>query len=97
MINKYKSFILKILLPTLIIYFYFRYNSYKNLGYFYPFYYFDILMIMLLLFLTSLFWGLLGEFQNLTGDFLKSNLTTKIIFIIAILGIFYLYKITGKI
>lgn len=96
MINKYKKFMLKVFFPSVIIYIVF-------LGYIY-FYtnnfsiqFEDLLFFSILNFLVSLFWGLLGEFQNLTGDFLKSNLTTKIIFIIAILGIFYLYKITGKI
>lgn len=96
MINRYKEFILKVFIPSVIIYIVF-------LGYIY-FYtsnfsiqFEDLLFFCILNFVVSLLWGLLGEFQNLTGDFLKSNLTTKIIFIIAILGIFYLYKITGKI
>lgn len=96
MINKHKNFILKTFIPSVIIYVVFLGCIYFYTDNF-SIQFEDLLFFCILNFLVSLFWGLLGEFQKLTGDFLKSNLTTKIIFIIAILGIFYLYKITGKI
>lgn len=43
------------------------------------------------------FWALLEYFQNVTGMLMKESWTSRIIFILIALVLFYLYRINGRI
>lgn len=44
-----------------------------------------------------IFWALLEHFQNVTGMLMAESWTSRIIFILVALVLFYLYRINGRI
>lgn len=89
--------IFRTIIPCVFLYGFFRIYSYISTNIFYPIGFDDLFLLIIFSIILEFIWAILEEFQNMTGRFLKTNLVTKIIFIIAMLGIFYLYKITGRI
>lgn len=89
--------IFRTIIPCIFLYGLFRIYSYISTNIFYPIGFDDLFLLIIFNIILEFIWAILEEFQNMTGRFLDTNLTTKIIFIITMLGIFYLYKITGKI
>lgn len=89
--------IFRTIIPCIFLYGLFRVYSYFSTNIFYPVGFDDLFLLIIFSIIMEFMWAILEEFQNMTGKFFKSDLTTKIIFIITMLGIFYLYKITGKI
>lgn len=54
-------------------------------------------MSLALLLGTFIFWALLDYFQEVTGMVMKENWIGRIVFIIGVLAMIYLYKINGRI
>ena len=93
----YKKLFFRTFLPSIIIYTIFRYFSYQSLGYFYPLDFGDIFLFFILNVCIEIFWGFLEYFQNVTGMLMKESWTSRIIFVLVALALFYLYKINGRI
>ena len=56
-----------------------------------------ITIYFLLILGLFIFWALLDYFQNITGMLMKESWTSRIIFLLVALALFYLYKINGRI
>ena len=56
-------------------------------------------IVLYFLFVLGLFvfWALLEYFQNVTGMLMKESWTSRIIFVLVALVLFYLYRINGRI
>ncbi|GAA6326380.1 hypothetical protein F350042L8_34780 [Fusobacterium ulcerans] len=93
----YKNFLLKTFIPSIFLYTLFRFFSFKSLGYFYPLDSGDIFLFVVLTIGIHIFWALLDYFQEVTGMVMKENWIGRIIFILGVLAMIYLYKINGRI
>lgn len=82
------AFILEILM---LLSYYLKYNEYTKFNYGHVGLYFFFLLGVFV------FWALLDYFQNITGMLMKESWTSRIIFILVALALFYLYKINGRI
>lgn len=82
------AFILEILM---ILAYYIKYNEITE------FKTAHITIYFLLMLGMFVFWALLEHFQNVTGMLMAESWTSRIIFILVALVLFYLYRINGRI
>lgn len=82
------AFILEILM---ILAYYIKYNEVTE------FKTAHITIYFLFILALFVFWALLKYFQNVTGMLMKESWTSRIIFILVALVLFYLYRINGRI
>ena len=82
------AFVLEILM---LLSYYLKYNEYTKFNYGHVGLYFFFLLGVFV------FWALLDYFQNITGMLMKESWTSRIIFLLVALALFYLYKINGRI
>ncbi|MBC2856958.1 hypothetical protein H3N56_10985 [Cetobacterium sp. 2A] len=85
----YKYFLLAFILEIITLLY--NYNSLTkfNLAYI-VLYFFFVLGVFV-------FWALLDYFQHVTGILMAETWVSRIIFIIVALGLFYIYRINGRI
>ena len=88
---------LKYLLPPFIIMGFLTLKTYLELNFIAPFNSGHIIIYLALLLGTFIFWALLDYFQEVTGMIMKENWIGRIIFILGVLAMIYLYKINGRI
>ena len=93
----YKKFVFKIFIPSIILYIIFRIGSFKSLGYFYPLDLSDVFLFIILNVIIAIFWDLLWYFQKVTGMVMEESWIGRIIFVLGVLMMIYLYKSTGRI
>ena len=92
-----KKFILKSVIPALLLIIGFVIYTYLTTGYISPFGSHHIILFIIALVGISLFWGFLEYAQKVTGDLMEGSWSQRIIFIIVALVMIYLYKSTGRI
>ncbi|WP_298059869.1 hypothetical protein [uncultured Fusobacterium sp.] len=97
--NKKKliNFLLKYILPPILIIIYFTISGYLKTGIIAPLSW-DILILFLgLFFVTSFFWAMTEAVQISFEDFLSADWKGKIVFILIAIFLIVLYKISGRI
>lgn len=72
-------------------------SVYKKNGNIVSFQMAHITLYFLFILALFVFWALLEYFQNVTGMLMKESWTSRIIFILVALVLFYLYRINGRI
>ena len=92
-----KKFILKSIVPALLLIIGFVIYTYLTTGYISSFGTHHIILFIVALVGITLFWGFLEYAQNIVGELMKGSLSQRIIFIIVALVMIYLYKSTGRI
>lgn len=92
-----KKLFIKYLIPSFLLNLGFVGYTYFTTGYIAPFGVPHIGLFFVGLLFMFIFWALLEYFQNVTGMLMKESWTSRIIFVLVALALFYLYKINGRI
>lgn len=93
----FKKLFIKYLIPAfvletlMILAYYIKYNEITEFKTAHITIYFLLILVMFV------FWALLEHFQNVTGMLMAESWTSRIIFILVALVLFYLYRINGRI
>ncbi|BBA53234.1 hypothetical protein FV113G1_P10350 (plasmid) [Fusobacterium varium] len=93
----YKNLIFKNFLPSLFLIIFLKIHTYLTTGILVPIQSSTIGLFFVALIGTFIFWALLDYFQEVTGMVMKENWIGRIIFILGVLAMIYLYKINGRI
>lgn len=93
----FKKIIIKNIIPALLLILGLILHGYLATGYIAPFGFAHIGLFFVALIVTFIFWALLDYFQEVTGMVMKENWIGRIIFILGVLAMIYLYKINGRI
>ena len=93
----FKKIIIKNILPALLLILGLILHGYLATDYIAPFGSAHIGLFFIALIGTFIFWALLDYFQEVTGMVMKENWIGRIVFIIGVLAMIYLYKINGRI
>lgn len=95
--NRFIKILLKFFLPPFLVMGYLTLQTYLKLDYIAPFSWTHIGLYFFLVILTAIFWDLLWYFQKVTGMVMKESWIGRIIFVLGVLMMIYLYKSTGRI
>ena len=93
----FKKLFIKYIIPAFLLVLSFVIYTYLTTGYMAPFSTADIGLFFVALLFMFVFWALLEHFQNVTGMLMAESWTSRIIFILVALVLFYLYRINGRI
>ena len=93
----FKKIFLKFFLPPFFFMGILTLKTYLEIGFIAPFDSDHIIIYLAFLMGTWIFWTLLEYFQNVTGMLMAESWTSRIIFILVALVLFYLYRINGRI
>lgn len=91
------KFLLKYILPTILIMIFLTIYNYLMGGGITPFNKGHIIIFLGFLFLVIMFWGIFEAYQITLENFCKSNWKGKIVFILIAIFLIVLYKISGRI
>ena len=92
-----KKLFIKYLIPSFLLILLLKIHTYITTGILVPIQTSTIGLFFVGLLFMFVFWALLEYFQNVTGMLMKESWTSRIIFILVALVLFYLYKINGRI
>lgn len=92
-----KKLFMKYLIPSLLLILGFVGHTYFTTGYIASFGIPHVVLFFVTLLFMFVFWALLEYFQNVTSMLMKESWTSRIIFILVALVLFYLYRINGRI
>lgn len=93
----FKKIFIKYIIPAFLLVLGFVVYTYLTTGYMAPFSTPDIGLFFVALLFMFVFWALLDYFQHITGILMAETWVSRIIFIIVALGLFYIYRINGRI
>ena len=93
----FKKLILKNFLPSLFFILFLKIHTYLTIRKFVPVQSSTIGLFFIFFILTFVFWDLLEYFQKVTGMVMEESWIGRIIFVLGVLMMIYLYKSTGRI
>lgn len=93
----FKKLFMKYLIPSFLLIILLKVHTYVTTGVLVPVQPSTVGLFFVALLFMFVFWALLEYFQNVTGMLMKESWTSRIIFILVALVLFYLYRINGRI
>lgn len=93
----FKKLFVKYLVPSFLLILLLKVHTYITTGILVPVQASTIGLFFVALLFMLVFWALLEHFQNVTGMLMAESWTSRIIFILVALVLFYLYRINGRI
>lgn len=93
----FKKLVLKNVIPAILLVLGIVFHGYLATKYIAPFSYAHVGLFFIFFILTFVFWSLLEYFQKVTGMVMEESWIGRIIFVLGVLMMIYLYKSTGRI